>query len=173
MILACTITASSVAICGQVGWVGLDPHVTRSLVTQLSTLLPAAAILGSVYLLVCDTICRNAFSVELPIGILTSLIGIPFSSSFSNREQVAHGAHGYKILIPPQISQAPLRISGLTTGYERPDIVKDISFDLEPAVLCASLAKTDAERQHYEGNFALYPHVTAASRSERQITHIK
>lgn len=42
-------------------------------------------------------------------------------------------AHGYKILIPPQISQAPLRISGLTTGYDKgPDIVKDISFDLEP-----------------------------------------
>ncbi len=81
VILACTIiTASSVAICGQVGWVGLViPHVTRSLVgPNYRTLLPVAAILGSVYLLVCDTICRNAFSVELPIGILTSLIGIPF-----------------------------------------------------------------------------------------------
>jgi iron complex transport system permease protein len=81
VILACTIiTASSIAICGQIGWVGLViPHVTRSLVgPNYRLLLPVSGILGSAYLLICDTICRNAFSVELPIGILTSLIGIPF-----------------------------------------------------------------------------------------------
>ncbi len=41
--------------------------------------------------------------------------------------------NGYRILIPPQISPAPLRVSGLTSGYEKgPDIVHDISFELEP-----------------------------------------
>ncbi len=80
-ILACTIiTASSVSICGQIGWVGLViPHLARALAgPNYRTLLPISAILGSAYLVICDTICRNAFPVELPIGILTSMMGIPF-----------------------------------------------------------------------------------------------
>ncbi len=81
VIVACTlITASSVSICGQVGWVGLIvPHLSRALTgPNYRVLLPVSAILGSSFLLVCDTICRNAFAVELPIGILTSILGIPF-----------------------------------------------------------------------------------------------
>ncbi|MDO5044672.1 MAG: iron ABC transporter permease [Coriobacteriia bacterium] len=80
-IAACTlITASSISICGQIGWVGLIiPHLARSLTgPNFRQLLPMSAILGASFLLICDTICRNAFSVELPIGILTSIIGIPF-----------------------------------------------------------------------------------------------
>ncbi|NMA12712.1 MAG: iron ABC transporter permease [Chloroflexi bacterium] len=81
VIIACTlITASSVSICGQVGWIGLIiPHLARSLTgPNYRVLLPVSAILGSCFLLLCDTVCRNAFAVELPIGILTSLMGIPF-----------------------------------------------------------------------------------------------
>lgn len=78
---ACTlITASSISICGEIGWIGLIiPHLSRALAgPNYRTLIPVSAILGSSYLLICDTICRNAFAVELPIGILTSLMGIPF-----------------------------------------------------------------------------------------------
>lgn len=74
------ITASSISICGEIGWIGLIiPHLSRALAgPNYRTLIPVSAILGSSYLLICDTICRNAFAVELPIGILTSLMGIPF-----------------------------------------------------------------------------------------------
>lgn len=81
VIVACTlITASSISICGEIGWIGLIiPHLSRALAgPNYRTLIPVSAILGSSYLLICDTICRNAFAVELPIGILTSLMGIPF-----------------------------------------------------------------------------------------------
>lgn len=81
VIVACTvITASSISICGQIGWIGLIvPHLARSLTgPNYRRLLPVSAILGSSFLLICDTICRNAFAVELPIGILTSIVGIPF-----------------------------------------------------------------------------------------------
>ncbi|UWN76196.1 iron ABC transporter permease [Anaerotruncus colihominis] len=41
-------------------------------------LLPVCAILGSTFLLLVDDVARTAFMVELPIGILTSFIGVPF-----------------------------------------------------------------------------------------------
>ncbi|WIV13412.1 iron ABC transporter permease [Proteiniborus sp. MB09-C3] len=78
---ACTlITASSVSICGQIGWIGLIvPHLARSLTgPNYRALIPVSALIGSSFLLICDTICRNAFAVELPIGLLTSILGIPF-----------------------------------------------------------------------------------------------
>lgn len=41
-------------------------------------LLPSAALIGAIYLLIADNMARLLFSVEIPIGILTSLVGIPF-----------------------------------------------------------------------------------------------
>ncbi|WP_084146008.1 FecCD family ABC transporter permease [Anaerovorax odorimutans] len=81
IIIASTlITASSVSVCGLVGWVGLViPHIGRAIVgPNFRYLLPTCAILGAVFLVFVDDVARCAFSVELPIGILTSFIGIPF-----------------------------------------------------------------------------------------------
>jgi len=78
---ACTLmTASAVAIAGIVGWVGLIiPHVARGLVgPDYGKLLPVSAVIGATYLLVIDDIARMAGPLELPLGILTSLIGAPF-----------------------------------------------------------------------------------------------
>ena len=74
------ITASCVSVCGMVGWVGLViPHVARALAgPNFKRLIPICAILGSTFLLLVDNIARTAFTVELPIGILTSVIGVPF-----------------------------------------------------------------------------------------------
>lgn len=74
------ITAASVSVCGMVGWVGLViPHVGRALVgPDYRRLIPVCAILGSTFLLLVDNVARTTFSVELPIGILTSFIGVPF-----------------------------------------------------------------------------------------------
>jgi iron complex transport system permease protein len=81
MILPATlISALTVALGGMIGWVGLViPHVARMLVgPDNRKLLPASAVIGGIYLLVVDDISRLAFTVEIPIGILTSLVGIPF-----------------------------------------------------------------------------------------------
>jgi iron complex transport system permease protein len=77
---ATLVTAASVAAAGIVGWVGLVvPHLARSLVgPSFPRLLPTAAVLGGGLLLVIDTIARSAASVEIPLGILTAIIGSPF-----------------------------------------------------------------------------------------------
>lgn len=77
---ATLITASVVAIAGVVGWVGLViPHIARMLVgPSFATLLPVAAILGAGYLLLVDTLCRTLGTVEIPLGILTAVLGAPF-----------------------------------------------------------------------------------------------
>jgi iron complex transport system permease protein len=81
IILCCTvITASSVSICGIIGWVGLViPHVTRMIVgPDHKMLLPASVITGAFFLLLIDDVARSITAVEIPIGILTALIGVPF-----------------------------------------------------------------------------------------------
>ncbi len=78
--LATIISALTVVLGGIIGWVGLlIPHIARMLVgPDNRILLPAAALIGAAYLLIADNLARLWFSVEIPIGILTSLVGIPF-----------------------------------------------------------------------------------------------
>ena len=77
---ATLITSTSVAIAGIVGWIGLViPHFARAVVgPNYKTLLPACIVMGAAYLLVIDDIARMLLSVEIPIGILTSILGVPF-----------------------------------------------------------------------------------------------
>jgi iron complex transport system permease protein len=77
---ATLITSASVAAAGIIGWVGLVvPHLARSLVgPDFARLLPASAILGGGYLLLIDTLARTMAQVEIPLGILTAVIGTPF-----------------------------------------------------------------------------------------------
>ena len=77
---ASLVTAASVAVAGIIGWVGLVvPHLARFLVgPDFARLLPTAAILGGGYLLLIDTLARAAAAVEIPLGILTAVIGTPF-----------------------------------------------------------------------------------------------
>ncbi|HKA74887.1 MAG TPA: iron ABC transporter permease, partial [Xanthobacteraceae bacterium] len=77
---ATLVTSASVATAGVIGWVGLIvPHLARTLVgPDFSRLLPTAGILGGGYLLFIDTIARTGSSVEIPLGILTAVIGTPF-----------------------------------------------------------------------------------------------
>ena len=82
LIIICStvVTAAGVCISGTIGWVGLViPHIGRMLVgPNHKVLLPVSVLLGASYLLVIDDIVRTAWAVELPIGILTSIIGAPF-----------------------------------------------------------------------------------------------
>ena len=77
---ATLISALTVMIGGIIGWIGLIiPHICRMVVgPDNRLLLPAAALMGAIYLLIVDDVCRLLFSFEVPTGIVTSLIGIPF-----------------------------------------------------------------------------------------------
>lgn len=77
---ATLVTSASVATAGIIGWVGLVvPHIARTLVgPDFARLLPVAALLGGGFLLAIDTLARTATATEIPLGILTSLIGTPF-----------------------------------------------------------------------------------------------
>lgn len=72
-------TAAAVSISGIIGWVGLIiPHFARLIVgPNYKALIPASILIGSTYLLIVDDIARSLFSMELPIGVLTSLLGAP------------------------------------------------------------------------------------------------
>src|SRR5436190_18974405 len=77
---ATLVTSASVATSGIIGWVGLVvPHLARALVgPDFPRLIPTAALLGGGYLLLIDTLARTAAPVEIPLGILTAIIGTPF-----------------------------------------------------------------------------------------------
>ncbi|MDR3194897.1 MAG: iron ABC transporter permease [Tannerella sp.] len=76
---ASLLTASIVSVTGLIGWVGLIiPHVARFLVGPNNRLLlPASFLIGSSFLLLVDDLSRSLSSLEMPLGILTSLIGAP------------------------------------------------------------------------------------------------
>jgi iron complex transport system permease protein len=80
VIAATLVTSASVATSGIIGWVGLVvPHLARALVgPDFPKLIPTAALLGGGYLLFIDTLARTAAPVEIPLGILTAVIGTPF-----------------------------------------------------------------------------------------------
>jgi iron complex transport system permease protein len=81
IIVCCTVvTGAAVCISGTIGWVGLViPHIGRMLVgPNHKVLLPVSVLLGASYLLIIDDIVRTAATVEIPIGILTAIIGAPF-----------------------------------------------------------------------------------------------
>lgn len=77
---ATLIVACSVAVSGIVGWVGLViPHLARAIVgPNYKVLLPASMFIGAGYLLLVDNVARLISSTEIPIGILTAILGVPF-----------------------------------------------------------------------------------------------
>jgi iron complex transport system permease protein len=77
---ATLITSCSVSVAGVIGWIGLVvPHLARAVVgPNYKVLIPATMLIGSVFLLVVDNFCRLLFAAEIPIGLLTSILGIPF-----------------------------------------------------------------------------------------------
>jgi iron complex transport system permease protein len=81
LIFASTL-ASAAAVClgGLIGWIGLMvPHMCRALIGNCyKRLIPTCAILGAAYLLIMDNIARSLLSLELPLGVVTSVLGAPF-----------------------------------------------------------------------------------------------
>lgn len=73
-------TASAVAVSGQIGWVGLIvPHMARRITGSNATYsLPASMLFGATFLIIVDNVSRTATTAEIPIGVLTAFIGAPF-----------------------------------------------------------------------------------------------
>ncbi|HET9404325.1 MAG TPA: iron ABC transporter permease [Burkholderiales bacterium] len=79
IVAATLMTSAAVAISGVIGWIGLViPHFARLFVgPDFSRLLPTAILLGAAFLLGVDTLARTVARIEIPLGVLTALIGTP------------------------------------------------------------------------------------------------
>ena len=82
LFIAASTLLSAAAVClgGLIGWVGLMiPHLARALVgVDYGRLIPASAMLGAGYLVLMDDLARSILSMELPLGVVTSIMGAPF-----------------------------------------------------------------------------------------------
>jgi iron complex transport system permease protein len=79
LLLSCAVavTAAVVSVCGMVGWVGLIvPHLSRRFLrADARFALPGAMLIGAVFTVLCDDLARTLLAGEIPLGILTSLLG--------------------------------------------------------------------------------------------------
>lgn len=90
-ILASTlITASAVSMCGQIGWIGLlIPHCARMLVGSNNRyVVPLSISLGASFMILIDTLSRSLTVIELPLSILTAIIGAPVFIILLNRSKL-------------------------------------------------------------------------------------
>lgn len=80
ILCATLISSSSVAVGGMIGWVGLIvPHIARMITgPDYSRLIPCSLFIGSVFLMIVDDLARCLSASELPLGVLTSIVGAPF-----------------------------------------------------------------------------------------------
>jgi iron complex transport system permease protein len=90
VLCATVITASAVCISGIIGWVGLIiPHFARMIFgPDFRQILPASMLIGAAYLLIVDDLARCLCSLEIPIGILTALLGAPFFAYLLTKKKV-------------------------------------------------------------------------------------
>lgn len=89
-ILASTvITASAVSMCGQVGWIGLlIPHCARMLTgSNNKFVIPMSISLGAGFMILIDTLSRSICVIELPLSILTAIIGAPVFISLLSKQR--------------------------------------------------------------------------------------
>lgn len=89
ILCATFLTASAVSVSGMIGWVGLViPHLSRRLVgNDCRYLFPSSALFGALFLLLVDNVSRNLLSTEIPIGILTAVVGAPFFIYLMTRKE--------------------------------------------------------------------------------------
>ncbi|MEE0515525.1 MAG: iron ABC transporter permease [Emergencia sp.] len=72
--------AACVSVSGIIGFVGLvSPHIVRLIFGPVHRrLLPMSFVLGGIVLCICDTIARSVMAAEIPVGIITAIVGAPF-----------------------------------------------------------------------------------------------
>lgn len=89
IVFATLTTAGCVTVSGVIGWIGLViPHICRRLVgVNHGGLLPASCVTGAAFMIFVDTVARKLTASEIPIGILTALIGAPFFAVIYHRDR--------------------------------------------------------------------------------------
>lgn len=89
VLAATVITASCVSMCGQVGWIGLlIPHCSRMLVGSNNRyVVPVGISIGASFMIIIDTFSRSISVIELPLSILTAIIGAPVFISLLKRNR--------------------------------------------------------------------------------------
>ena len=92
IICASFLTASTVCISGTIGWIGLViPHLSRLLVgSDHRRQLPVSLLLGGTFLLIIDTLARTITTADMPLSILTGLVGAPFYAWLLYRQRAAN-----------------------------------------------------------------------------------
>ena len=89
VIIACAtlMTSAAVSISGVIGWVGLVvPHISRMIVgPNYNRLLPMSMVIGASFMLLVDDLARTVATTEIPLGIITSLVGAPLFAYFIKR----------------------------------------------------------------------------------------
>ncbi|MCL2068758.1 MAG: iron ABC transporter permease, partial [Oscillospiraceae bacterium] len=90
---ATLLTAASVCIAGTIGWIGLIiPHVGRLLTGPSNrTLLPLSLLMGGLFMLIVDTLTRTISVSEMPVSILTGVMGVPFYCRLLYKQQKNFG----------------------------------------------------------------------------------
>jgi len=80
ILCATLMTSAAVSMCGQVGWVGLlVPHMCRMIFKNNHlSLVPATISFGAVFMMIVDTLARSLTTQEIPVSVLTAIIGAPF-----------------------------------------------------------------------------------------------
>ena len=88
---ASRLTALVVSISGIIGWVGIVvPHLARMLVgPDFRKLIPTSVSIGICYLLVVDDLCRTLTASEIPLGVITGIIGVPLFLYFIYKKKVS------------------------------------------------------------------------------------
>ncbi|MGX8718971.1 MAG: FecCD family ABC transporter permease [Desulfovibrio sp.] len=92
IVAATLVTAACITVTGIIGWVGLViPHMARLLVgPDHSRLLPASVLLGAAFMTLMDLLARTLLATEIPVGVLTALIGAPFFMYLFHRQAGMH-----------------------------------------------------------------------------------
>ncbi len=93
--LIAVIVGSQVAVSGIIGWIGIViPHASRLLVGHdHRALLPASVVLGAGFMVIIDTLARTATAAEIPLGVITALVGAPiFAMLLRNHYRERNGS---------------------------------------------------------------------------------
>ena len=79
VLIATLVTSASICVGGIVGWVGLlVPHIARLIYgANHAVLVPMSAVLGAMFLMLADTLARSISTAEIPLSIITAIIGVP------------------------------------------------------------------------------------------------
>ena len=95
LIAATAVTAATISISGIVSWVGLIvPHIARRLFSSDGRFaLPASMIIGAIYVVICDTLARTVLDGEIPLGVLTSLIGAALFLVLLTKKRIKKGKY--------------------------------------------------------------------------------